>query len=161
MKLRFRLDPWLGDPYYEPSGVLVALLNREEGGRLSFYADHRSCMFHLESLTVDTAFRGKGIGIALHKKFRALVQRRWSQFQYATGEVTSAGALRLLVRVYGEPLSVADDVKRYTFAEALQRLPCLGRTDEAGYIDCSGGHLNVNVWIGRGPLPKDHPWEQW
>jgi GNAT superfamily N-acetyltransferase len=161
MKLTFRLDPWLPDAYYEPSGVLVALLNSVEVGRLTFYYERQVELFHLEGLTVNPELRGKGIGIALHKKLHSIVRRRWPWHRYATGEVTSVGALRLLKRVFGDPLYIADNVKRYTYEEALTLLPAYGCTDANGVIDCTRGTLYVNVWYGRGAPPKNHPWKEW
>jgi GNAT superfamily N-acetyltransferase len=159
-RLHFRLEPWLADFYYEPSEVLVAFLGKQDVGRLSFYTNRKSELLHLETLLVNPAFRGRGIGVALHQELRKLVQRRWPWQQYATGQVTSVGALRLLAKVYGKPLYIADDIRRYSFEEASKCLPCLGRVDAQSQIDCSGGYLDVNVWLGRGLPPAHHPWRE-
>lgn len=161
MKLTYRLDPWLSDAYYEPSGVLVALLNDVDVGHLSFYRDRYDQLFHLESLAVKPELRGKGIGIALHKKLHSIVRKRWPWFHYASGEVTSAGALRLLKKLFGDPLYIDDNIQRLTYEEALTRLPEYGCTEADGSIDCRQGYLRVNVWYGRGAPPEDHPWKDW
>lgn len=115
-------------------------------------------MFHLEALTVRPEFRGKGIGLALHKRLKVLFRKNWPWVRYASGEVTSVGALRLLIKVYGTPLYIADQISQFTLEEAVSRLPLVGTTDERGNIDTSYGALWANVWLGPGRPPKDHPW---
>lgn len=106
------------------------------GGKLAEY----------DILYIDPKARGKGYGEHLYRAVANKAKELGAK--QILGDVTSAGVLRLGIKVLGKPEYIADAIREYSLDEAMKQLSPLAPENAEGIID-TGNYLAV-----RWPLTK-------
>jgi len=88
------------------------------------YAVHRNWgkggMVEMLSLHVDPTYRGKGHGELLYRAFAD--HAKTLGVSHVIGDVTSAGVLKLGIKIFGQPEHLSDAINEVTVAKAMKRL---------------------------------------
>ena len=97
-------------------------------------------------LHIDPKFRGHGYGEHLYRAIADKARRLGAK--RILGDVTSAGVLRLGIKVLGTPEFIADAIEEYTLEQALKKLEPQAPENAEGVID------TANYLAVRWPLRK-------
>jgi GNAT superfamily N-acetyltransferase len=123
-----------------------AKLREHHIGRTGNASTPFSKLVEFDILHIEPSARGKGAGEYLYRA--AADKAKALGGTHLLGDVTSAGVLRLGIKVLGQPEYVADAINEMTVEEAMKRLEPLAPENAEGIID-TGNYLAV-----RWPLTK-------
>ena len=90
--------------------------------------------FNILFFGIDRAYRGKGLaeqGLLAVKRF---MLRKDPAAKFVIAEVMSQKMLKTSIKVFGKPIYVSDEIKKYSLEDAFSMLPLDSTEDETGDV---------------------------
>lgn len=129
--------------------------NGKKSGEISYSVDKN--IANIEYVGVDKAAQGHGIGSqALKDAVKNIVEKN-PKVEMISADAASQQSLSAFKKAFGEPSYIADDIREYTFDEAMKILPKTAELDSGGAINGSRGlfirYDNPSSLV-KSPLPS-------
>ena len=146
-----KASPLQNKPVSFHNGAHLDLFDRgEHVGTVQLMGDYRDpTHVDLHYVGVDKPVREQGYGHHVLSALKRYINRTYPAVTHATSDVTSGGMLKLINKVYGEPVHQHNGIREVNHDEAMSTLSQRSPENEHGVVE-TGNYITTTHWIGKG-----------